>query len=100
MRAGHEQRPRPADETGSCEWRSAPIFARAFMPAAKTGQAQEELASEARLRGYSKREGCAKTAKLYLPWTRSTIYNRTIWNHQKGDRNEWKRLQQKPFWQG
>ena len=32
---GHEQRPRPADETGSCEWRSAPIFAKAFMPAAK-----------------------------------------------------------------
>ena len=35
---GHEQRPRPADETGSCEWRSAPIFAKAFMPAAKTAK--------------------------------------------------------------
>ena len=26
---GHEQRPRPADETGSCEWRSALVFASA-----------------------------------------------------------------------
>ena len=26
---GHEQRPRPVDETGSCEWRSAPVFASA-----------------------------------------------------------------------
>ena len=34
---GHEQRPRPADETGSCEWRCAPIFARACMPVSKNG---------------------------------------------------------------
>ena len=30
---GHEQQPRPADETGSCEWRSAPIFASGHRPA-------------------------------------------------------------------
>ena len=34
---GQTQRPRPADETGSCVWRSAPIFTRAFMPAEKIG---------------------------------------------------------------
>ena len=28
-------------------WRSAPVFARAFMPAAKSGEAQEELARSA-----------------------------------------------------
>ena len=30
---GQTQRPRPADETGSCVWRSAPVFASGHRPA-------------------------------------------------------------------
>ena len=32
-RAGHEQRPLPVAETGSCEWRSAPVFASIILDA-------------------------------------------------------------------
>ena len=63
---GHEQRPRPADETGSCEWRSALVFASARRGApqksAKRKRSWRDARRAARLRG-ERRRGGAKAPK-------------------------------------
>ena len=48
---GHEQRPLPAAETGSCEWRCAPVFASGHRPAPQKAAKRKRSWREAPERG-------------------------------------------------
>ena len=63
---GHEQRPRPVDETGSCEWRSAPVFASAHCGAPQKSAKRKRDWRDARKGGETER-GASNIPFLYRP---------------------------------
>ena len=64
---GHEQRPRPADETGSCEWRSAPIFASGHRPAPQKPAKRKRGWRDARKGGETERGGSHACGGAVMP---------------------------------
>src|SRR5699024_5397645 len=52
---GHEQRPLPVAEAGSCEWRSAPVFASGHRPAPQKAAKRKRNDNGHIFRSYSDR---------------------------------------------
>ena len=76
---GHEQRPRPADEAGSCEWRSAPIFAKAFIMLLQKSAKRKRNWRDARKGGETER-GAKAARSVKIETERINIHKTTSKN--------------------
>ena len=71
---GQTQRPRPVDETGSCVWRSAPVFASGHRPAPQKSAKRKRFFWAA---GWDsmKNQGRERTAKSLPPQTPPPLFD-------------------------